>query len=96
MYESPLQVDDPLATYRVHCSRCWRNVWAGHDVPPAPGEDILAEHICPEDQPQQGAKPRATAKKPRAKGRTDQSARDLLDTPPGSHGHPAQPGPPLG
>lgn len=46
--ESPLQVDDPSALFRVHCPVCRQNVWAGYD-PPESGDDVLAEHEpdCP-------------------------------------------------
>lgn len=45
--ESPLQVDDPAAVFRVHCTVCRQNVWAGLDEPPGSGDDILGEHDCP-------------------------------------------------
>ncbi len=45
--ESPLDPDHPMATYRVACPVCRRTVWAGHELPPVEGEEILAGHDCP-------------------------------------------------
>lgn len=45
--ESPLQVDDPVAHFRVHCPTCRQNIWAGLEPPPEEGDEVLTEHDCP-------------------------------------------------
>lgn len=95
--ESPLQVDDPMAHFRVHCPACRQNVWAGFEEPPAAGDEVLADHDCPgpvdiETAPEPQPVPRRSLRAVH-----DESGEVALapDTSRVS-GYPVQPAPPFG
>jgi hypothetical protein len=106
--ESPLQVDDPGAAFRVHCPTCRQNIWAGLEEPPGTGDEMLANHACPgpadidaapEPAPHRSLRAvrddAPTAVDGPAAGSTDTTMDTVPDTARPS-GYPTEPAPPLG
>lgn len=103
--ESPLQVDEPMAPYRVHCPTCRRNIWAGYEAPEEGGDAVIEAHQddeCPgpvditEDAaPQPRRALRAVSVDEPAETLADVASSPGVPDPVRPSGYPVEPAPPV-
>lgn len=106
--ESPLQVDDPMAFFRVHCPTCRRNIWAGYEAPDEGGDAVLEAHQggdCPgpvditEDaapEPTPGRMLQAVTVEESTETLADVASSPGMPGPDRPSGYPTEPAPPFG